>query len=329
MKTITTEKHHTTCSALISIVMPTYNRAQYITRCIESILTQSYTNWELWVIDDGSTDETSQIVQDYISKDERIHLYAQENQGPSTSRKIGIRLSKGACITFVDSDDYIEPHYLEHLLEPLKIFPNLECIKGGYCRHEKGRTTIIRALEISNYLPSEAIAQPFHARPIWSMLWSTSFLKSHLDAVPDNINLAEDVIMTLLMYPHLKNVCFSPHADYHYIVHGNNISYNPYPVAQLIKATSVLITASKLTYWNNSETTFSLQFSMIAKTLKEIVRTRGTTNQKIALLKQLPAPMLAYRFFKRRVGFGSFLYTWLLKHRLYKTLLFIANYRLC
>ena len=68
---------------------------------------------------------------------------------------------------------------------------------------------------------------------------------------------------------------------------------------------------------------------MIAKTLKEIVRTRGTTNQKIALLKQLPAPMLVYRFFKRRVGFGSFLYTWLLKHRLYKTLLFIANYRLC
>lgn len=68
MKTITTEKHHATCSVLISIVMPTYNRAHYITRCIESILTQSYTNWELWVIDDGSTDETSQIVQDYISK---------------------------------------------------------------------------------------------------------------------------------------------------------------------------------------------------------------------------------------------------------------------
>ena len=65
---------------------------------------------------------------------------------------------------------------------------------------------------------------------------------------------------------------------------------------------------------------------MIAKTLKEIVRTRGTTNQKIALLKQLPAPA-SVPFFKRHVGFGSFLYTWLLKHRLYKTLLFIANYR--
>ena len=74
MRTIITEKHHTTCSALISIVMPTYNRAQYITRCIERILTQSYTNREIWVIDDGNTDETSQIVQDYISKDERIHL---------------------------------------------------------------------------------------------------------------------------------------------------------------------------------------------------------------------------------------------------------------
>ena len=76
MKTITTEKHHTTCSALISIVMPTYNRAHYISRCIESILTQSYTNWELWVIDDGSTDETSQkmSVSICMHKKTKAHL---------------------------------------------------------------------------------------------------------------------------------------------------------------------------------------------------------------------------------------------------------------
>ena len=209
----------------ISIVVCAYNVEKWLNRCIDSILVQTYMNWELWIIDDGSTDNTVNIVQKYEATDKRIHLYSPGKQGVSSARKSGIRLATGEYLTFIDADDYVGELYLEHFLEVLRTYPKAECIQGGHLRYENGNITNISASAIVQYPPSVAITLPFHPRPIWAMLWKASILKQHLEHIPEHLNLAEDIVIKLQLYPHLKSVYFSPSADYHYFIHGQNISY--------------------------------------------------------------------------------------------------------
>ncbi|HHH52473.1 MAG TPA: glycosyltransferase [Bacteroidetes bacterium] len=106
---------------LFSIIMPTYNRAHMIGKAIESVLSQTYTNWELIIIDDGSTDNTRETISKY--QDKRIKYYYQKNNGRSAARNKGIELSKGAYISFLDDDDYYLPEFLEEFRN--KIVVNL------------------------------------------------------------------------------------------------------------------------------------------------------------------------------------------------------------
>ena len=99
---------------MISIIMPLYNNEQYITQSIQSIINQSYTNWELIVINDSSTDNSKQIVQTFSKKDKRITLInLKENKGVSYARNLGIKNSKGEYITFLDSDDLWHKDFLK------------------------------------------------------------------------------------------------------------------------------------------------------------------------------------------------------------------------
>lgn len=98
---------------LVSIILPTYNRASLVNFAIESILNQTYMNWELLIIDDGSVDNSRSIVHNYTNRDNRIKYYYQENQGASSARNLGLGLSKGEFITFLDSDDLYLPRKIE------------------------------------------------------------------------------------------------------------------------------------------------------------------------------------------------------------------------
>lgn len=104
---------------LISIIVPVYNVEQYLGRCLNALLKQTYTNFELLLINDGSTDGSGPICEDYAQKDERIRVLHQVNAGPSAARNAGIAMAKGEFITFVDADDFVEDYYLEHLHQAL------------------------------------------------------------------------------------------------------------------------------------------------------------------------------------------------------------------
>lgn len=91
----------------ISIIVPVYNTEQYLNRCIDSILSQSFTNFELLLIDDGSTDKSGDICDEYARKDERIKVFHKKNGGVSSARNMGLDFARGEWITFVDADDWI------------------------------------------------------------------------------------------------------------------------------------------------------------------------------------------------------------------------------
>ena len=98
---------------MITVIIPAYNAAKTIVCCVESLLSQTYRDWELIIIDDGSTDNTLGVCQSL--HDRRIQAYHKKNGGVSSARNYGLTYAKGEYIAFVDADDYLEPMYLEHL----------------------------------------------------------------------------------------------------------------------------------------------------------------------------------------------------------------------
>ena len=103
--------------ALLSVIVPVYNVAPYLRQCLDSIVGQTYENLEILLIDDGSTDESGAICDEYGKKDERIHVVHQENQGASGARNTGTALAAGDYIAFVDSDDWLDIRMYETLME--------------------------------------------------------------------------------------------------------------------------------------------------------------------------------------------------------------------
>ena len=95
-------------SPLISIITPVYNVEQYLRQCIESIIMQDFQDWELILVDDGSTDKSGVICDEYALKEERIRVLHKENSGQADSRNVALQLAKADLIGFVDSDDWIE-----------------------------------------------------------------------------------------------------------------------------------------------------------------------------------------------------------------------------
>lgn len=101
----------------ISVIVPVYNVENYIEKCIESILSQTYTDFELLLINDGSSDKSGSICDTYANKDERIRVFHKKNEGVSIARNFGIKHSLGEWVCFVDSDDWVENLYLEKFVE--------------------------------------------------------------------------------------------------------------------------------------------------------------------------------------------------------------------
>ncbi|ETD96460.1 glycosyl transferase family 2 [Streptococcus mitis 21/39] len=105
--------------ALISIIVPIYNVEKYLRQCLDSIIAQTYQNFECLLINDGSPDNSADICREYVSKDSRFRYFEKENGGASSARNLGIECSGGAYITFIDSDDWVDSDYLEVLYRAL------------------------------------------------------------------------------------------------------------------------------------------------------------------------------------------------------------------
>ena len=118
-------------STLISVIVPAYNTEKYIGTCIDSLLAQTYINYEIIIINDGSTDHTLSILDKY-RQHPNIRIFSQENAGLSAARNRGISVSNGDLICFIDSDDYVSSDYLTKLSTPFFQFPNIDIAVCGY-----------------------------------------------------------------------------------------------------------------------------------------------------------------------------------------------------
>ena len=97
----------------VSVIIPVYNTQPWLRECLDSVLCQTLGDFEVICVDDGSTDQSGSILQDYAAKDSRFHILSQSNKGQSAARNAGLKVARGEYVYFLDSDDYIEPDLLE------------------------------------------------------------------------------------------------------------------------------------------------------------------------------------------------------------------------
>ena len=116
---------------LISIIIPAYNYAKFLPETLDCIRTQTYSNWECIIVDDGSTDDTREVVAALIQKDIRIQYFNQKNAGPTVARNLGLQMAKGEFIQFLDADDKIESKKIEKQLAVLNDDPSIDIVYGN------------------------------------------------------------------------------------------------------------------------------------------------------------------------------------------------------
>ncbi|NTW82933.1 MAG: glycosyltransferase family 2 protein [Chlorobiaceae bacterium] len=121
----------------ISVILPTFNRARHLENAVESVLSQTFGNWELIIVDDGSSDETFDILDPYIRRFHNIRYMKHNNRKVALSRNAGIQASFGRYITFLDSDDHYLAAHLESRLAIMHEFPDLSLLCGGFLSDEK------------------------------------------------------------------------------------------------------------------------------------------------------------------------------------------------
>ena len=211
---------------LISIVVPVYNVESYLRKCIESILNQTYKNLQIILVDDGSTDNSGNICDEYATKDSRIQVIHKENGGLVSARKAGLKLSSGEYFATVDSDDWIEPNMYEEMLKHL-IQTNADFVNTGVIV-EKREGTIINCKfetrivncpinDIDIWKMFMQVHKKFLIMPfIFSNLFKRELISYCYENIPNDINFGEDRISLTECLLRCKRVSFLKKAYYHY-----------------------------------------------------------------------------------------------------------------
>lgn len=214
----------------ISIIVPVYNTAEYLERCIGSIIKQDFTEWELLLIDDGSTDNSLFICKKIEAKDCRIKVFSQNNSGVSAARNKGLNEALGQYICFIDSDDYIEPNYLSSLYK----YREYDLVICGYYvdlysdnltlkKQEKHIPTHLDLKLIKNKINLKDLFLSGMMNSNWNKLYKARIINNnHLKFKPYPIN--EDNIFTLEYIMHISSIYTTQDLLYHWIRIDNRLT---------------------------------------------------------------------------------------------------------
>ena len=226
---------------IISIIVPVYNGEKTIKRCLESILSQTYSDFEVILVNDGSTDKSWDVCEEYAIRDQRIRLYSQPNEGVSAARNLGIRNSKGDYLTFVDCDDWIEPQ----MLSKMKSLIDTEMVDIVYMNfyYEIGTSQHIgelspyplRKKDISSYplallLPEASIYYDGvrQGHDILGAACGKLIKKSLLEDkiwFNEKLKVAEDCLFYLECFVKSRDIYIDNTPVYHYVIDSNSANH--------------------------------------------------------------------------------------------------------
>lgn len=248
---------------LVSIIVPVYNSEKSLVRCIDSILIQTYTQFELLLINDGSTDNSGQICDNYALKDGRVTTFHQNNKGVSSARNKGIEQAKGKYITFIDSDDWIEIEFLSSFFPINKEIKKKTFIISGIVKDYNGNSKILHRLA-PTLVNKENLSSLFIEYNLYrygytvAKLYENDIIQNNNIRFNENISYTEDLLFMLQYIYHIEQIKLSSSYYYHYVSDdGDNLSlsnrYYSYESEYLIFNELKKITSNLTRKFNLSE----------------------------------------------------------------------------
>jgi Glycosyltransferases involved in cell wall biogenesis len=223
----------------VSVIVPVFQVEKFLKNCLQSILTQTLTDIEIILLNDGSTDASLKICEEYAAKDKRISVYSHENRGLGSTRNRGITLAKGDYLAFVDSDDHISPDGLERLLQKAEV-SGADIIQGETLIYEDGSDcSEVRASlgETKDIILTEDNLESFfvdyyfarvYSHNAWDKLYRRDFVLKNNLVFGDNRKIfAEDNWFQLQALHYLPSVAFVPTAYYWYRQQSDSIMHKP------------------------------------------------------------------------------------------------------
>lgn len=201
---------------LVSFVVPVYNGENYLARCLDSILTQHYKNFEIIIVNDGSSDGSQEIISDYASSDSRVRAYFQKNSGVSVARNNGLSKASGEWITFVDCDDTISSGFLSELLA---FSQESDLIVSGYTEVFTDKSIDFPIVnEVSRPDTNSYLANNIYycqVRAPWCKLFRSKWLKSNIEFNPE-LHFGEDTLFNLDYLALKPRITQSPYVGYYW-----------------------------------------------------------------------------------------------------------------
>lgn len=208
---------------MVSIIVPIYNAQEYIKRCIDSILTQEYTNFELILADDGSTDSSGTICDEYAAKDSRVRVIHKENTGVSDTRNTAISQATGTYLQFLDSDDWITPDATK-LLVRAAVEHNCDLVISDFYRVVGERVSHKGDIEDDGVLTREEFAEHMMENPadyyygvLWNKLYRRELVEKHNLRMNTSISWCEDFLFNLEYILHAE-IFYAMQAPIYYYV---------------------------------------------------------------------------------------------------------------
>lgn len=237
-------------SPKISVIVPVYKAETYLHRCVDSLLAQTFQDYEILLIDDGSPDRSGEICDEYAKKDKRIRVFHKENGGVSSARNIGIKHAVGQWITFVDSDDWVEKEMFATILN-YPYADEVDLIFYGF--QLEGEEKYLKDLEMAElkYIfcnsDESIVEQCYNLENMHLFGWTCNkFFKKSI--IQDNclyfnmdIALQEDHLFTLKYTKCVSSLIIIPYYPYHYVLHSNSLMRKKHSTTMLEKISLLLL----------------------------------------------------------------------------------------
>lgn len=228
--------------SLISIIIPVYNVSQYLPRCLDSLINQTYKNIEIIIVNDGSTDNSLEICKNYAEKDSRIKLIDKENGGISSARNAGLSIAEGKWISFVDSDDFIDLDTYEIALNTALEKQTKLVQWNMIISKDSNEVAVLHSLTEGFIDLSENKTLPWILNTVYTKLIHRDLLNTLNLTFINGLSIVEDICFSYRLYEEAGKFYYIDKAFYHYYIRKNSImrSITEAPLDNAVKELKIL-----------------------------------------------------------------------------------------
>lgn len=273
---------------LISVILPIYNIEKYLPICMESVLTQTYSNLEIIMVNDGSEDKCKEICDNYAKKDKRVVVYHKENGGLSDARNFGIKRANGQYITCIDPDDYVDSDYIEYLYSLLKNFNTKISICQHRIKYDNGSIKDLGSTGSELLSLKTVLEKMMYHDVIDTSAWAKLYHRDlFINVEYPKGKLFEDIGTTYALFIQCNNIAVGYESKYNYIFHNNSIvngAFKPSKI-DLIEMTDKMATDVLNIYPDLEEAVLRRRIYSRFSTLNQMLNTQEYYEEKKKIIE--------------------------------------------